>query len=259
MYLMAYGVVGRKRIEISRIEDEKKRAGTFQKRKIGLIKKAIELSILCDSEVFLVVMGENDQAFQFGTRELTDIVEIYAKRQGLIEKYYRDDLEDLKPGKIVMKSSESRKSPQNSAFVETTLTEPSISLSKKRKIETATMARVITTEHEAKTNESFHHSSDQHFYWLRAPSLNDHLTQQVLPIVPEVRDAPPTMFRFESNSIGHDSAFYEPPLLRRPSTGDSFSWSAISPMSNFMPSMHPEESLNISKQNVSKMNESKED
>ncbi|KAL5110562.1 Myocyte-specific enhancer factor 2C [Taenia crassiceps] len=40
--------MGRKKIEIKRIDDERNRQVTFTKRKLGLMKKAYELSVLCD-------------------------------------------------------------------------------------------------------------------------------------------------------------------------------------------------------------------
>lgn len=48
--------MGRSKIRIEKIQDERVRKITFEKRKRGLMKKAIELSILCDTEVFLSFM-----------------------------------------------------------------------------------------------------------------------------------------------------------------------------------------------------------
>jgi len=43
------------KVKIERIKDERTRQNTFHKRKGGLIKKAIELSLLCDCEVTLIL------------------------------------------------------------------------------------------------------------------------------------------------------------------------------------------------------------
>eukprot|EP00286_Rhodomonas_abbreviata_P030004 CAMPEP_0181299828 /NCGR_PEP_ID=MMETSP1101-20121128/6561_1 /TAXON_ID=46948 /ORGANISM="Rhodomonas abbreviata, Strain Caron Lab Isolate" /LENGTH=297 /DNA_ID=CAMNT_0023405017 /DNA_START=58 /DNA_END=948 /DNA_ORIENTATION=+ len=43
------------KVKIQRIQDERTRQNTFHKRKGGLIKKAIELSLLCDCEVSLIL------------------------------------------------------------------------------------------------------------------------------------------------------------------------------------------------------------
>lgn len=45
--------MGRNKIKIEKIENDRLRKITFEKRKRGLIKKAVELSILCHREVFL--------------------------------------------------------------------------------------------------------------------------------------------------------------------------------------------------------------
>eukprot|EP00826_Nyctotherus_ovalis_P020034 TRINITY_DN1625_c0_g1_i3.p1 TRINITY_DN1625_c0_g1~~TRINITY_DN1625_c0_g1_i3.p1 ORF type:complete len:268 (+),score=55.89 TRINITY_DN1625_c0_g1_i3:54-857(+) len=48
-------VVGRKRIKISYITNEKFRRVTYCKRKRGLLKKAMELSLLCGNDVLLII------------------------------------------------------------------------------------------------------------------------------------------------------------------------------------------------------------
>lgn len=58
--------MGRNKIQIIRIENERNRQATFTKRKNGLIKKAMELSILCDCEIALIVFQEN-KLYQYGS------------------------------------------------------------------------------------------------------------------------------------------------------------------------------------------------
>ena len=48
-------------MKISYIEDPNKRKVTFSKRRKGLTKKAIELSVLCDQDVFLVIFDKEKQ------------------------------------------------------------------------------------------------------------------------------------------------------------------------------------------------------
>eukprot|EP01028_Stygiella_incarcerata_P012876 TRINITY_DN8058_c0_g1_i1.p1 TRINITY_DN8058_c0_g1~~TRINITY_DN8058_c0_g1_i1.p1 ORF type:complete len:494 (-),score=154.22 TRINITY_DN8058_c0_g1_i1:1018-2499(-) len=50
--------MGRKKIAISRLKDDRNRHVTFHKRKAGLIKKAMELSILCSCDVGLFIFAE---------------------------------------------------------------------------------------------------------------------------------------------------------------------------------------------------------
>ena len=53
--------MGRRKIDIVRIENERHRQVTFTKRKGGLIKKATELSILCDAEVAVIIFANNQK------------------------------------------------------------------------------------------------------------------------------------------------------------------------------------------------------
>ena len=53
--------MGRRKIDIVRIENERHRQVTFAKRKSGLIKKATELAILCDVQVGVIIFGANDK------------------------------------------------------------------------------------------------------------------------------------------------------------------------------------------------------
>ena len=55
--------MGRKKIEINKIKDVRSQRLTFYKRKNGLLKKAIELSILCDVEVLLVIADKKAKRY----------------------------------------------------------------------------------------------------------------------------------------------------------------------------------------------------
>ena len=59
--------MGRKKIKIARINDERSRHATFAKRKNGLVKKAIELSILCDCEIALVIFNSQGKLTQYSS------------------------------------------------------------------------------------------------------------------------------------------------------------------------------------------------
>ncbi|KAF2077895.1 hypothetical protein CYY_000773 [Polysphondylium violaceum] len=66
--------MGRKKIKIQRIPDERNRQVTFNKRKNGLVKKAMELALLCDSTVSLVIVNNSPNAkekyFQYISSDL---------------------------------------------------------------------------------------------------------------------------------------------------------------------------------------------
>ncbi|XP_051114447.1 agamous-like MADS-box protein AGL19 isoform X2 [Andrographis paniculata] len=62
----------RGKIEIKRIENESSRVVTFSKRRSGLLKKAFELSVLCDAEVALIIFSPKGRLYQFSTSSLID-------------------------------------------------------------------------------------------------------------------------------------------------------------------------------------------
>jgi len=59
--------MGRGKIEIKRIDNASSRQVTFSKRRTGLFKKAQELSILCDSEVAVIVFSNTGKLFEFSS------------------------------------------------------------------------------------------------------------------------------------------------------------------------------------------------
>jgi hypothetical protein len=51
--------MGRKKIAIERIADHRRRQVTFSRRKVGLMKKAYELSVLCNCDIGLLIFPSN--------------------------------------------------------------------------------------------------------------------------------------------------------------------------------------------------------
>ncbi|KAK2660190.1 hypothetical protein Ddye_006723, partial [Dipteronia dyeriana] len=49
--------MGRVKVEIKRIESKTNRKVSFSKRRSGLVKKAYELSVLCDVDVALIIFS----------------------------------------------------------------------------------------------------------------------------------------------------------------------------------------------------------
>eukprot|EP00657_Telonema_sp_P-1_P007203 TRINITY_DN26927_c0_g1_i1.p1 TRINITY_DN26927_c0_g1~~TRINITY_DN26927_c0_g1_i1.p1 ORF type:complete len:281 (-),score=35.77 TRINITY_DN26927_c0_g1_i1:245-1087(-) len=66
--------MGRKKIDIRRIDDVRVRKVTFNKRKAGLVKKAMELSLLCDCEVALVVFTSENKLYKYGSSDVDKVV-----------------------------------------------------------------------------------------------------------------------------------------------------------------------------------------
>ncbi|KAK6921028.1 Transcription factor, MADS-box [Dillenia turbinata] len=57
--------MGRGRVELKRIENKINRQVTFAKRRNGLLKKAYELSVLCDAEVAVIIFSSRGQLYEF--------------------------------------------------------------------------------------------------------------------------------------------------------------------------------------------------
>lgn len=66
---------------MKRIENATSRQVTFSKRRNGLLKKAFELSVLCDAEVALVIFSPRGKLYEFSSSSsITKTVERYQKR-----------------------------------------------------------------------------------------------------------------------------------------------------------------------------------
>ncbi|XP_062201479.1 MADS-box transcription factor 56-like [Phragmites australis] len=57
----------RGKTELKRIENATSRQVTFSKRRNGLLKKAFELSVLCDAEVALIVFSPRGKLYEFAS------------------------------------------------------------------------------------------------------------------------------------------------------------------------------------------------
>ncbi|KAJ1283381.1 hypothetical protein BS78_03G124400 [Paspalum vaginatum] len=69
--------MGRGRIEIQRIDSRTNRQVTFSKRRSGLMKKARELSILCEADVGLIVFSCTGRLYEFASSSMKSIIEHY--------------------------------------------------------------------------------------------------------------------------------------------------------------------------------------
>lgn len=63
--------MGRGKIEIKRIENSTNRQVTFSKRRNGIIKKAREISVLCESEIAVVVFSSLGKMSEFCSANTT--------------------------------------------------------------------------------------------------------------------------------------------------------------------------------------------
>lgn len=72
--------MGRGKVQLRRIENKINRQVTFSKRRGGLLKKAHEISVLCDAEVALIVFSHKGKLFEYSTDSCMDRI---------LEKYER--------------------------------------------------------------------------------------------------------------------------------------------------------------------------
>ncbi|CAL5340150.1 unnamed protein product [Camellia sinensis] len=60
----------RGKTQMRRIENATSRQVTFSKRRNGLLKKAFELSVLCDAEVALIIFSPRGKLYEFASSRL---------------------------------------------------------------------------------------------------------------------------------------------------------------------------------------------
>ncbi|XP_020093965.1 MADS-box transcription factor 50-like isoform X2 [Ananas comosus] len=67
----------RGKTEMKRIENATSRQVTFSKRRNGLLKKAFELSVLCDAEVAVIVFSPKGKLYEFGSASMQKTIDRY--------------------------------------------------------------------------------------------------------------------------------------------------------------------------------------
>jgi MADS-box transcription factor len=82
--------MGRNKIKIERIKSERNRNITYIKRKKGLIKKAMELSLLCDVNIFLCLIprGTKEMCLFCSSDSIDDFIEKYIQTPIKSEETY---------------------------------------------------------------------------------------------------------------------------------------------------------------------------
>ncbi|XP_078165187.1 agamous-like MADS-box protein MADS1 isoform X2 [Carex rostrata] len=99
--------MGRGKIEIKRIENTTNRQVTFCKRRNGLLKKAYELSVLCDAEVALIIFSTRGRLYEYANNSVKGTIERYKKAYSndtghanssneLTAQYYRQESAKLR-------------------------------------------------------------------------------------------------------------------------------------------------------------------
>ncbi|MED6130825.1 MADS-box transcription factor anr1, variant 3 [Stylosanthes scabra] len=71
--------MGRGKIVIRRIDNSTSRQVTFSKRRSGLLKKAKELSILCDAEVGVTIFSSTGKLYEYASTSMKSVIDRYNK------------------------------------------------------------------------------------------------------------------------------------------------------------------------------------
>ncbi|KAF1818094.1 uncharacterized protein K489DRAFT_391360 [Dissoconium aciculare CBS 342.82] len=86
--------MGRRKIEIKPIRDDRNRSVTFLKRKGGLFKKAHELSVLCSVDVAVIIFGNNKKLYEYSSSDINEIINRFQYYGGAHEHKGPSDFTD---------------------------------------------------------------------------------------------------------------------------------------------------------------------
>ncbi|XP_009408635.2 truncated transcription factor CAULIFLOWER A [Musa acuminata AAA Group] len=86
--------MGRGRVQLKRIENKINRQVTFSKRRSGLLKKAHEISVLCDADVALIIFSTKGKLYEYSTdASMEKILERYEQYSYAEKALVSSDLE----------------------------------------------------------------------------------------------------------------------------------------------------------------------
>lgn len=75
--------MGRRKIEIQPLTNERNRSVTFIKRKGGLFKKAHELAVLCQVDLAVIILGHNNTFYEFSSVDMRELLDQYLNNTDL--------------------------------------------------------------------------------------------------------------------------------------------------------------------------------
>ncbi|XP_044505549.1 MADS-box protein SOC1-like isoform X2 [Mangifera indica] len=92
----------RGKIQMKRIEKATSRQVTFSKRRNGLLKKAYELSILCESEVAVIIFSQKGRIYDFSSSGMEKTIDRYSEHKKEVvanqpetEEHMQDDIANM--------------------------------------------------------------------------------------------------------------------------------------------------------------------
>ncbi|KAI3764489.1 hypothetical protein L2E82_14498 [Cichorium intybus] len=84
----------RGKTQMRRIENATSRQVTFSKRRNGLLKKAFELSVLCDAEVALIIFSPRGKLCEFASSSMEETIERYRNHVKEVQTENSSSVED---------------------------------------------------------------------------------------------------------------------------------------------------------------------
>ncbi|KVH89161.1 MADS-box protein SOC1-like [Cynara cardunculus var. scolymus] len=85
----------RGKTQMKRIENATSRQVTFSKRRNGLLKKAFELSVLCDAEVSLIIFSPRGKLYEFASSSMQETIERYRSHAKDVQTDNSSSVEDV--------------------------------------------------------------------------------------------------------------------------------------------------------------------
>ncbi|KAF4360145.1 hypothetical protein CsatB_001967 [Cannabis sativa] len=73
--------MGRRKIEMVKVQDRSALQVTFSKRRNGLFKKANELATLCDVDIAIIVFSPGGKVYSYGKPNVTSIIDRFLHEQ----------------------------------------------------------------------------------------------------------------------------------------------------------------------------------
>ncbi|KAJ4762268.1 MADS box transcription factor [Rhynchospora pubera] len=93
-------VMSRGRVELRRIENKASRLVSFSKRSRGLLKKAHELSVMCDADVGLIIFSAHGRLYEFSTSNCMEKIIDRYRQFSDVERVTMLQQEVLRPKKL---------------------------------------------------------------------------------------------------------------------------------------------------------------
>merc|ERR1711916_374478 len=92
-------IMGRRKIAMKPIKAGSSRRATFEKRRIGLLKKAMELSILCSSTVSVTIYNPDGDVYVYSSEPYENVVNKFREYSGTYKLLTNDHYDKMVPGK----------------------------------------------------------------------------------------------------------------------------------------------------------------